>query len=172
MIALSRKNTPASTPSSHLEDKSFSLSLPLRGHSNAWYSLSPKMPNVVSTKRTLSKDSEASKVIFWEFNHRMLPLRLGLNVISHITALSCMGVKLNCSSPENKTFCTRLAFCGAVLNDLVWQTRFVWWNLGSWWTLHVITVLRRTEWKLLLVIFCCYWLDCTFEDCELVIVFS
>ena len=35
VIALSRKNTPASTPSSHLEDKSFSLSLPLRGHSNA-----------------------------------------------------------------------------------------------------------------------------------------
>ena len=100
----------------------------------------------------------------------MLPLRLGLNVISHITALSCMGFKLTCSSPENKTFCTRLAFCGAVLNDLVWQTRFVWWNLGSWWTLHVITVLRRPEWKLLLVILCCYWLDCTFEDCELVIV--
>merc|ERR1712037_599894 len=35
VIALSRKNTPASTPSSHLEEKSFSLSLPLRGHSNA-----------------------------------------------------------------------------------------------------------------------------------------
>jgi len=33
VIALSRKNTPASTPSSHLEEKSFSLSL--RGHSNA-----------------------------------------------------------------------------------------------------------------------------------------